>query len=60
MKHYNIQPPDIHPFSFVSDTDPADDVDNDVAAKKIWFDTTDQRLKLRNDANDDWILVGGD
>jgi hypothetical protein len=60
MRHYDIQAPDIHPFAFVQDADPALDIDNGVGPNKVWFRTTDFRVLVRNDYDDDWILVGGD
>lgn len=50
----------IHPVSFVSDMDPALDADNHVTARKMWFDTTIDRMKVRNEDNDDWLLIGGE
>lgn len=50
----------IHPVAFVSDTDPSLDSDNHVTARKQWFDTTVNRMKVRNEDNDDWIFVGGE
>lgn len=48
----------IHPFAFVSATDPSLDPDNEVTAGKAWIDTSggpgSWALKVRNLANDGW------
>lgn len=63
MKHYEITGPSaVHPFCFGGSTDPSLDADNEVAPGKAWLDDTDPDapvLKVRNEADDGWISLGG-
>lgn len=48
----------IHPFAFVSETDPALDAANHVSAFKGWVKLSTKQLFFRNATNDSWELVG--
>ncbi len=48
----------IHPIAFNQAIDPALDVDNEVEAGLFWFDTTEQRLKIRSQDNLAWENLG--
>lgn len=62
-KHEELtEPKAIHPAAFVSATDPALNPDNEVAANKLWIDTSAPApyvLKKRNTLNTLWEVVGG-
>lgn len=59
MKHYAIEgAAAVHVFAFVSATDPALNPANQVAPGKGWWDTAEERLKFRNEANTAWLYVG--
>ena len=59
MRHQDITgAAAVHHFCFVQSTDPAGDPDNDVGAGKGWFDTSENRLKIRNAANTAWTYIG--
>lgn len=61
MLHRDFTAPGgVHQVTFVSSTDPAVDVNNRVAAHKLWIDTTTGFvLKKRNAGNTDWDTVSG-
>jgi hypothetical protein len=53
-------PAAIHPFAFISDTDPSIDAANGVGPGKAWIlESAPYTMKVRNEANDGWITVLG-
>lgn len=48
----------IHPAAFFQNTDPFLDPDNFVSPGKWWVDSGNgNALKVRNEDNDDWVVV---
>lgn len=61
MKHRDITGYNaIHVPFYVGFTDPALDPANHVGAHKGWWDTSEERLKIRNAANTQWVYLGED
>lgn len=59
MRHYEIPLPFApHQWCYVQPTDPALDPSNAVTRDKAWFDTSENRLKFRNETNTAWLYVG--
>lgn len=59
MRHYDIEgAAAVHPFCYVQATDPALDPDNGVTSQKAWFDTLEERVKIRNADNTFWLYLG--
>lgn len=57
--HALVEPDAIHPVAFVGGTDPSGTPANNVAAHKLWIDTTGStfKIKKRNATNDGWDIV---
>lgn len=55
----DVEPSAIHPAAFVGGTDPSLDVDNHVAAHKLWIDTSGStfKIKKRDAGNATWEIV---
>lgn len=61
MRHYEITgAAAIHVPWFVGSVDPWLTASNHVAARKWWWDTSEERMKIRNAANTAWVYLGED